>query len=231
MSYTYLLEQEEESSAECFSDIPASVLSKLNLTLEKSCCSDNETESCQSFQSGTMSQPLMESHGKGTLMSYAEDSLAKTFPSADVAQESMESGLDYGGIWPESFAKYNQSTSLWKTRQLSLFGGLTEFSQTWPQWGIMQDGECLELEVAAVQWNASGFGLPAPTKSMGKKGWGISNIKPRYSAELEANARLFGYKPHPSVLEWSMGWIPTWTRLAPLEMDKFQQWLHSHGKH
>jgi hypothetical protein len=164
-------------------------------------------------------------------MLFAEDSLAKTSALLEKAQESTENDLDYGGIWPESFAKYNQSTSLWKTRQLSLFGGLTEFSQTWPQWGIMQDGECLALEVAADQWNASGFGLPAPTKSMGKRGWGISNIKPRYSAELEANARLFGYKPHPSVLEWSMGWIPTWTRLAPLGMDKFQQWLKSHGIH
>ena len=231
MSYTYLQEQGEVSLAGCFADIPQYVLLRLNLIAEKSCCSDNETGSYQSSQSGTMSQPLTENHGRGTSMLFAEDSLAKTSALLEKAQESTENDLDYGGIWPESFAKYNQSTSLWKTRQLSLFGGLTEFSQTWPQWGIMQDGECLALEVAADQWNASGFGLPAPTKSMGKRGWGISNIKPRYSAELEANARLFGYKPHPSVLEWSMGWIPTWTRLAPLGMDKFQQWLKSHGIH
>jgi hypothetical protein len=64
---------------------------------------------------------------------------------------------------------------------------------------------------------------------MGKKGWGISNQKARYSAKLESNARLFGYKPHPSVLEWSMGWIVTWTRLQPLAMDKYQQWQQRHG--
>jgi hypothetical protein len=230
MSYTYLQEQGEESLAGCFADIPQYVLSRLNLIAEKSYSKDSETESCQSSQSGTMCELLTADHGEEKLTLFAEDSHAKTSALLEKEQESTENDLDYGGIWPESFAKYNQSTSLWKTRQLSLFGGLTEFSQTWPQWGIMQDGECLALEVAADQWNASGFGLPAPTKSMGKRGWGISNIKPRYSAELEANARLFGYKPHPSVLEWSMGWIPTWTRLVPLETDRFQQWLHSHGE-
>ena len=44
MSYTFLQEQGEESSAECFSDIPASVLSRLSLTAEKSCSNDNETD-------------------------------------------------------------------------------------------------------------------------------------------------------------------------------------------
>jgi hypothetical protein len=81
------------------------------------------------------------------------------------------------------------------------------------------------------QLKENDFLLPAPTKSMGKRGWGITSIKARYSEQLETNARLFGYKPHPSILEWSMGWIPMWTRLVPLEMGKFRQWLNSHGKH
>jgi hypothetical protein len=136
---------------------------------------------------------------------------------------------DYGKKWRGSLAKWDRDSSSWKTHQLSLFGGLETFSETWPKWGIMRNGECWGQDIAVDQWNASEFGLPAPTKAMGKRGWGIA-AKPRYSAELEANARLFGYKPHPSVLEWSMGWIPTWTRLAPLEMDKFQQWLRSHGE-
>jgi len=228
MSYTYLLEQEEESSAECFSDIPVSVLLKLNLTLEKSCCSDNEMGSCQNFQSGTMSQPLMESHGKDTSMSFAEDFLARTFPSADVAQGSMESNLDCGSIWPESFAKYNQSTSSWKTRQLSLLEGLDEFSETWPQWGMMRNGECsaLAMLVQSTLETGSGF-LPTPTKHNSKEG--------NYPAELRRNtptlATHAGGKINPEWTEWLMGWPIKWTDLAPLEMDKFQQWLHSHGGH
>jgi site-specific DNA-cytosine methylase len=43
MSYTYLLEQGEESLAASYSDIPLSVLSKLNLTQEK-CCSQRQRD-------------------------------------------------------------------------------------------------------------------------------------------------------------------------------------------
>lgn len=35
---------------------------------------------------------------------------------------------------------------------------------------------------------------------------------------------------NPTWVEWLMGWPLGWTDLKPLEMDKFQQWQHSHGK-
>ena len=63
MSYTFLQEHGEESSAACFSDISQSVRLKLSLTAEKSSCNDNETESCRGSQSGTMCEPSMESRG------------------------------------------------------------------------------------------------------------------------------------------------------------------------
>lgn len=34
---------------------------------------------------------------------------------------------------------------------------------------------------------------------------------------------------NPPWVEWLMGWPIEWTALKPLETDKFQQWLHSHG--
>ena len=34
---------------------------------------------------------------------------------------------------------------------------------------------------------------------------------------------------NPTWVEWLMGWPIGWTDLKPLEMDKFQQWQHSHG--
>ena len=63
MSYTFLQEQGEESSVECFSDIEQFVRLKLNLTAGKSSCNDNETESCRGSQYGMMYKPLMESRG------------------------------------------------------------------------------------------------------------------------------------------------------------------------
>lgn len=35
---------------------------------------------------------------------------------------------------------------------------------------------------------------------------------------------------NPAWVEWLMGWPIGWTDLKPLETDKFQQWLDSHGK-
>ena len=34
----------------------------------------------------------------------------------------------------------------------------------------------------------------------------------------------------PELAEWAMGWPIGWTELKPLETDKFQQWLLSHGR-
>ncbi len=95
MSYTYLLEQGEESSAGCFSDIPQSVLSNLNLTAEKSYSKDNETASCQSSQSGMMSAPSTGNLGEEKSISFAEDSHAKICPLPDAGRDWLESVLDF----------------------------------------------------------------------------------------------------------------------------------------
>lgn len=34
---------------------------------------------------------------------------------------------------------------------------------------------------------------------------------------------------NPEWLEWFMGWPMGWTKLEPLEMDKYQEWLRWHG--
>lgn len=124
MSYIYLQEQEGESSAECFSDIPAYVLSRLNLSAEKSFYKDKETECCQSSQSGTMCEPLTEGRGEGKLTSSVADSLAKTSLAQAKARESAEREADCGLSLQESLAKYDPATHLWRTRQCSPFEGL-----------------------------------------------------------------------------------------------------------
>lgn len=145
MSYIYLQEQGGESSAECFSDIPAYVLSRLNLIAEKSFYKGNETESCQSSQSGTMCEPLMASRGEGKLTSSVADSLVKTYLAQGKAQESKEREADCGLNLQESLARYDPATHLWRTRQCSLFEGLGECLETFPKSGMMHDGVLWEL--------------------------------------------------------------------------------------
>ena len=105
MSYTYLQEQGEVSSVESFSDIPAYVLSRLNLTAEKSCCSANETESCQSSQSGTTCEHSTGNRGKEKSMSCAADFLAKTSALQETEKGCQEREVNCGQKWQESLPK------------------------------------------------------------------------------------------------------------------------------
>lgn len=148
MSYIFLRERGEESSAECFSDIPAFAPSKSSLIARKSCCNGSATESCRSSQFGTTCELLTENHGEEELTSSAEDSPAKTYLARAKARESAEREAGFGLNLQESFAKYDRATSSWKTRQCSLFGGLEECLETFPKAGTMRNGLLWERTTA-----------------------------------------------------------------------------------
>lgn len=158
MSYTFLLGRGEASSAECYSDIPAFVLSKLNLSAEKSFYKDNETECCQSSQSGTMCEHLTASRGKEKLTSSVADSLAKTYLVQGKAQGLKEREADCGLNLQGSLAKFDPDTHLWRTRQCSLFEDLGECLGTFPKSGMMQGGVLWELTMWERRTGASASG-------------------------------------------------------------------------
>jgi len=89
---------------------------------------------------GMTFKPLTEDRGEELLMSYLEDFRAKTLVPQEREQELTESDPGCGHIWQELLARYDPATSLWKTPQFSLLGDYTEFSETWPRWGLMRDG-------------------------------------------------------------------------------------------
>lgn len=237
MSYTFLQELGEVSSAESFSDIPQSVLLRLNLTAEKSCSNGSETESCQGFQSGTMLEPLMENHGGERSISSAEAFLAKTSALPEKEQGLTENEADSGEKWREWFAKWDRVTCSWKIRQLWLFGDWDESLATWPKWGMMHDGECFPAGMWEHDTSVRGCGLSLPTigkneyKGTSKKRFlGSSHF---HGAKMSEGLRTcesdLAYT-HPDFAEEVMGWPITWTALAPLGMDKFQAWRHLHGE-
>ena len=233
MSYTYLLEQGEESSAECFSDIPESVLSSLSLTAEKSCCSGSETDACQSSQFGTTCEHSTESRGGDVLTLCAEASRAKTLAARERERALRASNLGCGGKCPEWFAKFNPNTYLWKIRQCFMFEDLEDPLSNWPKWGIMQDGECWEpmTPVFATTVKECGF-LTTPS---GTSNHGNNHVSGRLD-EWGPGSNPFRGTPigklHcPRFEEWMMGWPDRWTEMTPYETAKFQQWLESHGKH
>lgn len=148
MSYIFLRERGEESSAECFSDIPAFAPSKSSLIAGKSCCSGSATESCRNSRFGTMCEHLTAGRGGEKSTSSAAASRARTFHARAKARESAEREAGFGLNLQESLAKYDRATSSWKTRQCSLFGGLEECLETFPKAGTMRNGSLWERTTA-----------------------------------------------------------------------------------
>jgi DNA (cytosine-5)-methyltransferase 1 len=108
---------------------------------------------------GMTFKPLMESLGEELLTLYLADFHAKTLAPQEKAQELMENDQECGEKWRGSFVKYDQNTSLWRTHQCSLLGGLDEFLETWPQWGLMRNGECWEQRTLEQTIRGTEFGL------------------------------------------------------------------------
>jgi hypothetical protein len=73
-------------------------------------------------------------------ISSAADSHAPTSVLPARGQGSTDHNPDCGRSSRESLATYDLATSSWRTRQLSLFGGLTGFSGTWPRSGMTRNG-------------------------------------------------------------------------------------------
>ena len=201
----------------------------------------------------------MENLGEEKSMLSLEDSHAKTLVLQEKAQDLTEKGQDSGEKWQGSFTKYNPDSCSWKTHQCSLLGDLDEFLETWPQWGLMQGGECWEHQTLERSMKGSESGLLPDNQNFfhtpnttGLDGGSNSRkaLKKRISTWPTPTTPTGGgnvggsgaYKnaikngthiPHsinPSLYEWLMGWPTGWTDLKPLVTDKFHFALQQHGE-
>jgi len=260
MSYTFLLERGAESSAECFSDIEPFVRSRLNHTAEKSCCNANRTGSCPGSRSGMTCEPSTADRGAESSTSSAGGSPVKTSAQPEKVQGSTANGPDCGPRWPGSLARYDPDSRSWRTRQCLLLGGLEEFSETFPRWGSMRDGELFRQPTPVLRTcgKESGF-WPTPVSSdtcnrntkyaqggtplsyavrlwptPKNRDWkGATNREKGFEtvANLDGgDGKPIGGSLNLTWVEWLMGWPIEWTALRPLEMARFRQWRHSHGE-
>ena len=92
--------------------------------------------------------------------------------------------------------------------------GLARTVQLWPTPRAYESTESMKTILARREKTGQGHvNLTAVVKSHGGK-------------KIPQKAQL-----NPSWVEWLMGWPIGWTDLKPLAMDRFRQWLNSHGKH
>ena len=123
------------------------------------CAPDKMTDFYRLSRFGMTYKPLTESRGEELLTLYLEGFRAKILAQQEKAQELMESVQECGEKWRASFTKYDPNSCSWRTHQCSLLGDLEEFSETWPQWGLMRDGECWEQQTLEQTIRGTGYGL------------------------------------------------------------------------
>jgi DNA (cytosine-5)-methyltransferase 1 len=108
---------------------------------------------------GMTFKPLTVDRGEELLTSYLAAFHVKTLAPQEKVQELTGNEAECGEKWRASFTRYDPDSSLWRTHQCSLLGGLDEFLETWPQWGLMRDGECWEQQMLAQTIRGTESGL------------------------------------------------------------------------
>ena len=156
---------EEYSAASCLDGEQSAPLSGSPIP-QAYCAPDKMMAFSRLSRFGMTFAALMESRGEELLTLYLEASRVRTSAQREKARELTESAAECGEKWHGSFTKYSPATSSWKTHQCSLAGDLDEFSETWPQWGLMRGGECWEQQTLVRPINETESGLwPTRTAS------------------------------------------------------------------
>jgi len=202
------------------------------------CAPDKMTKCSRLSRFGMTYKPLTETRGEELLTLYLADFHAKTSGQRGGGQELPESDQVCGSTWQGSLARLDPDTLLWRTAQCSLFEDLELSLQTWPQWGLMQNGECWAQMTLGLVTIEKGFGYwPTPTATDWKATGKLETLK-RQGDKNEAGhqnrpqyhyARKYNMKMPLAAQEILMMWPLGFTDLKPLEMDKYHKWLEQHG--
>ena len=239
MSWLFSRVLVEEYLGENFSDGQPSVQLNGNPIQLAYLSQDKMTDFSRLSRFGMMFKPLTESRGEELLTLYLADFHARTLVQQDEAQELTENDLECGEKWQGSFTKYDPDLRSWKTHQCSLLGDLELFSETWPKWGLMQDGECWDLSMLDLQRTEIDCGLlPAPLatdwKETGKVKRQAENWRDKNFRHQKRPAMYYAHSynaPMPvTFTEYLMGFPLEWTDLKPLETHKFHNWRQQHGE-
>jgi hypothetical protein len=159
MSWLFSQALVEEYLVDTSSNGEQSALLNGNPTQQAYCAPDKMTAFSRLSRFGMTYKPLTASRGEELLTLFRGGFHAPTFPQQEKEQESMEKPLECGEKWRASFTKYNPDLRSWKTHQCSLLEDLEPFLETWPQWGLMRNGECWEQQTLAQTTSETASGL------------------------------------------------------------------------
>lgn len=191
-------------------------------------CSDKMKGTFHRSPFGMMYVPSTDDHGAALLTWFREDSLVPTLAQPERRQASMGNSVACGWKWPGSLAKYDPVSRGWKTRQTSFLEESTACLVTWPRWGLMLGGECLDQTQLApiITEREPGYW---PTPCHGSSRWGGTFQEVGGSLNKLRNTPTGKLYVNPDFWESLMGWPIGWTGIAPLETAKILEWRLKYG--
>ena len=183
---------------------------------------------------GMTCEPLTDDRGADLLTWYLGGFPVRTFQAPEKGQASKGNVPECGKKWHGSLAKYDPATCSWRTAQYSLHGGLELFSETWPRWGTMRNGECSERSMPERLTNekGSGYWLTPRASDMGKgekQSTFLKRMGDRTDRCFQSLPAQLGGRPNPTWVEWLMGWPLYWTSLEKIPIFAYQQWQDETG--
>lgn len=248
MSWLFSQALVAEYSGDTCSDGEPSVQLSGNPTQPAYLSPDKMTEFSRLSRFGMTFRPLTADHGEAVLMSYLEAFPVRTLVQPEREPESLVKSQECGFTWPASWAKYDPNMSSWKTRQCSLLGDLEPFSETWPRWGTMRDGEFWGQQMSERPISETESGLwPTPNARDWKDTTGATgnrkspglgamvhwptptvcgnyNRKGASATSGDGLATAVGGSLNPDWVEWLMNWPITWSGLNAVNRKEFQRW-------
>ena len=134
---------------------------------------------------------------------------SKTLAPQDRKQDWTAGVADYGESLPVSLASYDPLTSLWRTCQTCLTGGLAEFSATWPKSGMMRSGTVYPLaSLVPLSFESDYSWLPTLLAGDSRASSSQGTVSMGRLVRIEDNGPI-----NPAWAEWLMGFPDGWTEL------------------
>ena len=134
--------------------------------------------------SGTTCAPSTDALGEAVLTWFLAGFPARTSAPPAKGPASRVPAPASGAKWRASLAKWDRASSSWKTHQRSLLGDWEPFSETWPHWGSMRNGECWAQSTRAPRIGGTGSGLSADTPS---GNWPTPTCADAYTDKLKSS--------------------------------------------
>lgn len=217
----------EFSRANCSAGEPCAPWNSIPTALDDS-CSAKLKDTFHRSPFGTMFVPSTDGHGRALLTWWLEASPAQTSARPARRRALRVKRAASGWKWQGSFARFDPDSCSWKTRQHSLIEASDKFLATWPRWGLMLGGECLDQTTLAPTTGVNGSGS-WPTPCHGSSHWGGTFQEVGGSKNKLRDSPIGKLYVNPDFWEGLMGWPIGWTGTAPLATAKTQEWLRKHG--